>query len=62
MKITKLKIDKHKHLENLEFDFTYPVGHPKAGKPLDKICFIGQSGTGKTNLLELISANHSGIN
>ena len=57
MKITKLKIDKHKHLENLEFDFTYPEDFhikEKRGKPLDKICFIGQSGTGKTNLLELI--------
>jgi ABC-type polar amino acid transport system ATPase subunit len=33
---------------------TYPKGHEKAGQPLDKVCFIGQSGTGKTSLLELI--------
>ena len=59
MKITKLKIDKHKHLENLEFDFTYPKGHPKAGKPLDKICFIWKCWTVKTTILELIYANHS---
>lgn len=57
MKISKLHIDKFRHLENLEFDFTYPEDfyiEEKRGKPLDKICFIGQSATGKTGLLELI--------
>ena len=57
MKISKLHIDKFRHLENLEFDFTYPEDFhiaEKRGKPLDKICFIGQSATGKTGLLELI--------
>jgi hypothetical protein len=53
MKILKLHIEKYKHLENLEFDFTYQSGERK-GQPLDKICFIGQSATGKTNLLELL--------
>lgn len=53
MKITNLHIEKYKHLENLEFDFTYQSGKKK-GQPLEKICFIGQSATGKTNLLELI--------
>lgn len=53
MKISKLHIEQHKHLENLEFDFTYQTGERK-GQPLDKICFIGQSATGKTNLLELL--------
>jgi GTPase SAR1 family protein len=33
---------------------TYPKGHEKEGQPLDKICIIGQSGTGKTNLLNII--------
>lgn len=36
-------------------DLTYPAGHAKAGKPLDKVCIIGQSGTGKTTLLKLLS-------
>jgi energy-coupling factor transporter ATP-binding protein EcfA2 len=36
-------------------DLTYPSGHPKAGKPLDKICLIGKNGTGKTTLLELLN-------
>lgn len=55
MKLKKLKINSHYHLKDLEFDFTYPKGHPKAGQPLDKICFIGQSATGKTNLLHILS-------
>ncbi|HAT80051.1 MAG TPA: hypothetical protein DCS17_01145 [Flavobacterium sp.] len=53
MKISKLNIDQFRHLENLDFDFTYQSGERK-GQPLDKICFIGQSATGKTGLLELI--------
>lgn len=53
MKILNLHIDQFRHLENLDFDFTYQSGERK-GQPLDKICFIGQSATGKTSLLELI--------
>ena len=53
MKISKLHIDSYRHLENLDFDFTYQSGARK-GQPLEKICFIGQSATGKTGLLELI--------
>jgi predicted ATP-dependent endonuclease of OLD family len=59
MKISKLHIDQFRHLENLDFDFTYPEDfhiEEKRGKPLDKICFIGQSATGKTSLLELIKS------
>ncbi|WP_396177008.1 AAA family ATPase [Flavobacterium sp.] len=58
MKISKLHIDSYRHLENLDFDFTYPKDfhiEEKRGKPLDKICFIGQSASGKTSLLELIN-------
>jgi len=53
MKISKLKIEKYKQLENLQFDFTYQSGKRK-GQPLEKICFIGQSATGKTNILDTI--------
>ncbi|MEO7976277.1 AAA family ATPase [Flavobacterium sp.] len=59
MKISKLHIDQFRHLENLDFDFTYPEDfhiEEKRGKPLDRICFIGQSATGKTSLLELIKS------
>jgi recombinational DNA repair ATPase RecF len=65
MKISKLHIDSFRHLENLDFDFTYPEDfhdESKRGKPLDKICFIGQSATGKTGLLELIKEQHYAIN
>lgn len=54
MKIKKLSIKSYRHLEKIQFDFTYPIGHKKAGFPLEKICLIGQSATGKTGILELI--------
>lgn len=54
MKICNLGISNYKQFKSLELDLTYPGGHKKEGQPLDKICIIGQSGTGKTNLLEII--------
>lgn len=55
MKISKIKLHSYLHFKpGLEIDFTYPKGHPKAGRPLDKVCFLGQSATGKTTLLNLI--------
>jgi ABC-type cobalamin/Fe3+-siderophores transport system ATPase subunit len=53
MKVSRLEINNFRHLEDLTFDFTYQSG-PKKGQSLDRICFIGQSATGKTSLLELI--------
>lgn len=54
MKITKIIISDFHQFQDFELDLTYPKGHEKAGKPLDKVCFIGQSGTGKTTILELV--------
>jgi predicted ATP-dependent endonuclease of OLD family len=54
MKIKKIKIKNYKQFENLKLDLTYPKEHERQGQPLDKVCFIGQSGTGKTTLLRLI--------
>ncbi len=54
MKITGIEIDEYRQFKNIKFDFTYPEGHPKEGQPLEKVCFIGQSGTGKTTLLDLL--------
>ena len=51
MKISKINIPNFQQFKDFELDLTYPVGHPKAGKPLDKVCLIGQSGTGKTTIL-----------
>ncbi|MDI9366518.1 MAG: AAA family ATPase [Flavobacterium sp.] len=57
MKITKLSIKNFHQFKDLEVDLTYPKGHKKAGEPLEKVCFIGQSGTGKTTLLKLIGGH-----
>jgi len=54
MKIEYLEIKNYKQFNNLKLDLTYPKGHKKEGEPLDKICIIGQSGTGKTNILNVI--------
>lgn len=54
MKVTKLHIKNFHQFKDLEIDLTYPKGHPNEGEPLSKICFIGQSGTGKTKILETI--------
>ena len=54
MKVKELYIKNYHQFEDFKLDLTYPAGHEKAGLPLDKVCFIGQSGTGKTSLLEMI--------
>jgi ABC-type lipoprotein export system ATPase subunit len=56
MKITKIIIPEYRQFKNFELDLTYPEGHAKAGQPLEKVCFIGQSGTGKTTLLNIVRA------
>lgn len=54
MKIASLTIKNFKQFKDLSLDLTYPKGHDYEGQPLEKICIIGQSGTGKTNLLDII--------
>jgi hypothetical protein len=54
MKITRIELKNFFQFKDVSIDLTYPKGHEKAGLPLEKICIIGQSGTGKTNLLRLI--------
>jgi predicted ATP-dependent endonuclease of OLD family len=54
MKIRKIQIKDFHQFKNLELDLTYPKGHPLEHRPLRKVCFIGQSGTGKTSILEII--------
>lgn len=57
MKVCKIYIREFQQFENIELDFTYPKGHKKAGQPLDKICFIGRNGTGKSTILNLLQEN-----
>jgi GTPase SAR1 family protein len=54
MKVSRLEIKDVNQFKDLDIDLTYPKGHSKEGQPLDKVCFIGQSGTGKTTLLNFI--------
>ena len=54
MKVKSLYIKNHQQFKDFSLDLTYPEGHTKAGKPLDKVCIIGQSGTGKTTLLRFL--------
>ena len=57
MKVSRIEIKDFNQFKNIDIDLTYPKGHTKAGQPLDKVCFIGQSGTGKTTLLNLIGGH-----
>ncbi len=54
MKISKINIKDFHQFNGFNLDLTYPKGHEKEGLPLEKVCIIGQSGTGKTTLLNLI--------
>ncbi|AYL97176.1 AAA family ATPase [Mucilaginibacter celer] len=57
MKLLGIYLYDYQQFKNFELDFTYPAGHEKAGQALDKVCFIGRNGTGKTTLLNLIQDN-----
>jgi predicted ATP-dependent endonuclease of OLD family len=50
IKICKLIIKGYDQFKDIELDFT----DPKTGEPLEKICFIGRNGTGKSKLLKVI--------
>ena len=54
MKVSEFYIKKYHQFEDFTLNLTYPEGHKLAGQPLNKVCFIGQSGTGKTTLLDVL--------
>ncbi len=60
MKICKIIAQKSLQFDDCVIDLTYPESHPKAGEPLEKVCFIGPNGTGKTRILELITQFFAG--
>ncbi len=51
MKITRIVIPAFQQFTGFDLDLTDPA----TGKPLDRVCFIGRNGTGKSTLLRLIS-------
>jgi energy-coupling factor transporter ATP-binding protein EcfA2 len=55
MKIAQLLIQSTPQFQDFQIDLTYPEGHPKAAKALDKVCFIGPNGTGKSGILRLLA-------
>ena len=50
MKIRKIWIKGHNQFKDTFIDFT----NPTTGEAVDKVCFIGKNGTGKSTLLRLI--------
>ncbi len=50
MKISTLRIKNHLQFQDIKLDFT-----DLHGKPLNKICFIGRNGTGKSTLLNVLN-------
>ena len=51
MKISKIYIRDFDQFQDVELDFT----DPNTGNPIDKVCFIGRNGTGKSKILRLIN-------
>jgi predicted ATP-dependent endonuclease of OLD family len=50
MKICSIYIKGFQQFQDTFLDFT----HPETGMPLEKICFIGSNGTGKSTILNII--------
>ena len=55
-KLSRIYLKEINQFYKFEVDLTYPKGHKKEGKPLDKVCLIGQNGTGKTSIIRIIKA------
>src|SRR5689334_12017404 len=50
MKISNIYVKDYDQFSNVNLDFT----DPKTGQPVDKVCFIGRNGTGKSKILQII--------
>ncbi|MDR2938088.1 MAG: AAA family ATPase [Prevotellaceae bacterium] len=61
MKLCKIIVKGFRRFDDVQFDLTYPEGHPLAGEPLDKVCLTGLNGTGKSTLLEILRSALSNV-
>jgi hypothetical protein len=50
MKISRLIIQNFQQFKSLDLDLT----DPETGRPLEKVCFIGPNGTGKSTILRIL--------
>jgi len=53
-KVLFIRLKNFQQFKDIELNLTIPEGEENAGQPLEKVCILGQSGTGKTTLLNLI--------
>lgn len=51
MKISYIRIKGFQQFQDIHLDFT----NPETGEPVEKVCFIGRNGTGKSTLLNIIN-------
>jgi hypothetical protein len=54
MKLAQVYIQDLQSFNNFQLDLTYPEGHARAGKAMDRVCFLGRNGVGKSNLMQLL--------
>ncbi|MDR1227084.1 MAG: ATP-binding protein [Prevotellaceae bacterium] len=54
LRICGVHIKKHGQLDDVYINMAYPQGHPMEGEPLQKVCFVGINGTGKSSLLQIL--------
>lgn len=52
LRIRQLKLKGIRQFRDVTFDFTDPA----TGRPLDRVCFIGGNGTGKSTILRLLAS------
>lgn len=54
MKLAQVYLQDLQSFKNFQLDLTYPEGHPRAGKAMDRICLLGRNGAGKSNLVGIL--------
>lgn len=55
MKLAQLLVQSSGPFRDFQIDLTYPEGHPRAGQAMDRVCFIGPNGIGKSSLTRIIT-------